>query len=104
MNNLMTLELPLLSNEVSIFPLNSKLRSSLDKLKEISNDILLLTTEIEIKYPDLYKHLDETPVTFSEVSEIEITISELENYRETLEMQLCNHFNTHELNLSDLFK
>lgn len=92
MNDLMTAEMPLILKEVFPIPL--------ERLKEISRDILLITSEIETKYPHLYKHLDETPVTFNEVVDIEVTISELENYLETLEMQLCNHFNTHELILN----
>lgn len=100
MTNFIDTEWPIVEEEVSVFPVETKSLISSDKIKEISSDILLLTSEIETKYPDLYVYLDENPVSFNENLVKEITISELENYRETLEMQLVNHFNTHDVNLT----
>lgn len=102
MTNFIDTEWPIVEEEVSVFPVETKSLISSDKIKEISSDILLLTSEIETKYPDLYVYLDENPVSFNENLVKEITISELENYRETLEMQLVNHFNTHDVNLTHL--
>ena len=76
----------------------TKSQKNLDKLQELNKDILLLTKEIESKYPELYKHLNETPVNYSSDSNFEVTIMELENYLESLDTQLYNYFDTHELN------
>lgn len=102
MTNFIDTEWPIVEEEVFVFPIETKSSISSDKIKEISSDILLLTSEIETKYPDLYMYLDETPISFNENLEKEITISELENYLETLEMQLINHFNTHDVKLTHM--
>lgn len=95
-------EWPLVEEEVFVLPVETRSSISSDKFKEISGDILLLTSEIETKYPDLYMYLDETPVSFNDNLAKEISISELENYLETLEMQLVNYFNTHDVNLTHM--
>lgn len=100
MKSLINIELPFLTEEYTSLIKPKPIPS--DQFKEIYNDILLLTSEISVKYPDLYNHLDETPIALNKVPENEITVSELQNYLETLEIQLINYFNSHELNLLQL--
>ena len=51
---------------------------------KIQDDIAHLTTEIETKYPDIYKTLQETPLSLhGSTKEDDINI-ELEEYLETL--------------------
>ncbi len=65
------------------------------KLNQLMSEIIELTTEIEIKYPELYKYLDETPITICKTPEKEICIADLESYLNTLKNQLNNHIATH---------
>ncbi len=99
MENLIHAELPLIAEEVCVFPVKSKAQYDLNNLHEINSDIVLLTSEIENKYPELYKYLDETPIVFNKDSDEEVTITELVNYLESLDIQLYNYFDTHELNV-----
>jgi hypothetical protein len=98
MKYLIETELPLIAEEICVFPIKTKPQIFAGRFREINNDILLLTSEIDIKYPELSKYLDETPVAFSKSTDKEITITELENYLESLDTQLYNYFDTHELN------
>lgn len=91
-------ELPFIAEEICVFPIKTKSQIYAGKIREINSDILLLTSEIDVKYPELYKYLDETPVAFNKSEDREITIIELENYLESLDTQLYNYFDTHELN------
>ena len=65
------------------------------KLNQLMSEIIELTTEIEIKYPELYKYLDETPITICKTPEKEICIADLESYLNTLKNHLNNHIATH---------
>lgn len=65
-------------------------------LNELMQDIIQLTTEIETKYPELYKYLMETPLTLSEATSNAIHTTELKKYLETLKSQLQHHIETHE--------
>lgn len=87
-------EAPIILDEFQFFPAQKKSQI----IKELNSDIVLLTSEIESKYPELYKYLDETPIGFKNLSDKEITIDELQNYLESLDAQLFNYFDTHELN------
>ncbi|WP_284652060.1 hypothetical protein [Flavobacterium terrisoli] len=64
-------------------------------LNQLMQDIIQLTTEIETKYPELYKYLNETPLTISEVTSDVIHTTELKKYLETLKSQLQHHIETH---------
>jgi len=65
------------------------------KLSKIMQEVMEITAEIETKYPELYKYLDETPfhVCRSEVKEI--CKDDLEEYLQTLNEQLQHHIQTH---------
>jgi hypothetical protein len=97
----LNVELPLLAEEVCLFSVRGREKLTLNTCNEVAVDVILLTNEIKSQYPELYKHLEETPIAFSKISVNEITSNELENYRDTLNKLLCNHFNAHELDVSD---
>ena len=65
-------------------------------LKNLMQEIIEITTEIETKYPELYKYIDETPLTFSNASPKEIGKEELKNYLATLKEQLKDHIQSHQ--------
>ena len=65
------------------------------RINQIMREIIELTTEIEVKYPELYKYLDETPITICKTPEKEICLHDLERYLNTLKNQLKNHIATH---------
>jgi hypothetical protein len=65
------------------------------KLNEVMKEIIELTTKIEVKYPELYKYLDETPIAICRTPEKEICLTDLEGYLNTLKNQLSNHIATH---------
>ncbi len=58
-------------------------------------DVITLTTEIETSYPELYKNLEETPITICDTEEKTICLDDLKNYIETLRSQLQHHIETH---------
>lgn len=65
------------------------------KLNQLMQEIIQLTTLIETDYPELYKYLDETPITICSTEEKTICSNDLEQYLETLKQQLHKHINTH---------
>lgn len=64
-------------------------------LNQLMQDIIQLTTEIETKYPELYKYLSETPISLSENGTKTVNTAELKLYLETLKSQLQHHIETH---------
>jgi hypothetical protein len=64
-------------------------------LNQLMQDIIQLTTEIETKYPELYKYLNETPLTLCENASERVHTTELELYLETLKSLLQHHIETH---------
>ncbi len=64
-------------------------------LNQLMQDIIQLTTEIETKYPELYKYLSETPLALSETATKKVHTTELKLYLETLKSQLQHHIETH---------
>jgi len=64
-------------------------------LNQLMQEIIRLTTQIEVNYPELYKYLNETPIAITENEEKTIQISDLNRYLETLKSQLEHHIETH---------
>lgn len=62
---------------------------------KIVQEILQLTTEIETKYPELYKNIEETPISICETNETNICSEDLSNYLETLKSQIQHYQETH---------
>jgi hypothetical protein len=65
-------------------------------LNQLMQDIIQLTTLIETRYPELYKYLNETPLTLSEAASSKVHTTELKQYLETLKSQLQHHIETHQ--------
>lgn len=64
-------------------------------LNNLMQEIIQLTTEIETKYPELYKYLSETPISLCETGEKTICTDDLKEYLATLKSQLQHHIETH---------
>ncbi|MDX2174415.1 MAG: hypothetical protein SFY56_15035 [Bacteroidota bacterium] len=64
-------------------------------LHNLMQEIITITTEIETKYPELYKYLSETPLTLGEANEKTINTNDVKQYLETLKSQLQHHIETH---------
>ena len=61
--------------------------------QDVLTKISILTTEIETKYPELQKYLDETRITLpqGDNSDAEIDSKSLENYMNELEELIKNY-------------
>lgn len=64
-------------------------------LQSIENKIIKLTTLIETMYPELYKFLEENPLTIPSVNHPNINTKVMEDYLESLEQLLKHHIETH---------
>jgi hypothetical protein len=62
---------------------------------QIIQEIIQLTTEIETKYPELYKNMEETPTSVDDYAENNICTADLLKYLETLKSQIQHHIDTH---------
>ncbi|MEP0213952.1 MAG: hypothetical protein ABJD66_12090 [Cellulophaga sp.] len=58
-----------------------------DILKEITD----ITTEIETNYPELYRNLDENPITLKENHSSHLNKKALQDYLERLKQLLKHH-------------
>ncbi|WP_405575742.1 hypothetical protein [Winogradskyella sp. Asnod2-B02-A] len=64
-------------------------------LQDIENQIIRLTTSIEVNYPELYETLDENPVTIPSKVHPDINIKIMEDYLESLKQILKQYTKTH---------
>jgi hypothetical protein len=64
-------------------------------LSKLLQELSDLTVEIETHYPELYRHLDETPLFFTESSGGKIGKEELKSYLDTLKQELITFMKTH---------
>lgn len=67
----------------------------MSQLQSIENKIIKLTTLIETMYPELYKFLEENPLTIPSVNHPNINTKVMEDYLESLEQLLKHHIETH---------
>jgi len=65
-------------------------------LNKLMQEIILLTTEMETKYPELYTYLEETPLNIHKTSDKVIRTDDLKEYLETLKSQIQHHIETHQ--------
>ncbi|TLP81800.1 hypothetical protein [Maribacter sp. ACAM166] len=65
--------------------------------KQILEEITTLTTKIETDYPELYRYLDEEPLTLPEKPHPKMDEEQLNDYLESLQQLLKHHLETHEL-------
>lgn len=64
--------------------------------QSIENQILTLTTSIEVNYPELYRLLDENPMTIPTIVHPDMTINILEDYLDSLKQILKQYIKTHQ--------
>ena len=64
-------------------------------LQDIENQIITLTTSIEVNYPELYVMLDENPITMPTADHPDMTISIMEDYLDSLKQILKQYIKTH---------
>ncbi len=64
-------------------------------LHSLLTEITQLTTTIETNYPELYRSLDENPMTIPAVKHPHIDKDILEDYLESLKQLLEHHLETH---------
>lgn len=61
----------------------------------LMQELVLLTSQIETNYPELYSTLNETPLFLGESSAHGITTKELESYLNTLKEKLKHYIENH---------
>ena len=65
-------------------------------MQELLSEIMLLTNEIETEYPELYRFLDENPMTIPSDSHTNINKSILKEYLDSLKQLLENYLESHQ--------
>lgn len=63
--------------------------------KELNSKILEITMTIKEKYPELYEHLGEMPVTLPDIENPEINRKNLRAYYDSLKSLLKNYVHDH---------
>ena len=66
-------------------------------LHKLLSEITKLTKKIETDYPELYKYLDENPMTVPTQSDPSIDNKILQKYLESLRQLLKNHIETRKI-------
>ena len=66
-------------------------------LQDIENQIITLTTSIEVNYPELYAMLDENPMTIPTEIHPDMNVSIMEEYLESLKEILKQYIKTHKI-------
>ncbi len=69
--------------------------SSMNNLKNLIAEITRITTKIETEHPELYRYLDENPMTLPAMGHPEIDKMVLEEYLQSLRQQLKHFLETH---------
>ena len=64
------------------------------KLQQFIKEINYLTLEIEQKYPELYRYLDENPITISTSERPELAVRTFSDYLDSLKALLQHHIET----------
>ncbi|MFM9909072.1 MAG: hypothetical protein ACKVOW_06980 [Chitinophagaceae bacterium] len=64
-------------------------------IQELNNDILKITMRISEKFPELSKYISEMPVSIPDTDDPEITIKNLSEYKESLELLLKKYEKNH---------
>lgn len=67
-------------------------------LKRVLGEITQLTTNIETNYPELYRSLDENPLTIPSKNHPNVNKKALQDYLESLKQLLSHHIDTHKKN------
>ncbi len=64
---------------------------------ELLNQITNITLRIERKNPELYKFLDETPLTINSKTNGEISMDVFEDYLDSLKQMLKEYITSHKI-------
>ena len=64
-------------------------------LKTLLAEVTRLTYNIETNYPELYRILDENPMTIPSIEHPHINIDTMQEYLESLKQLLKHHLETH---------
>lgn len=67
----------------------------MNELKKILAQITQLTTTIQTNYPELYRTLNENPLTIPSEDHPDINIDSMNSYLESLKELLRHHIETH---------
>ncbi len=69
----------------------------MENLGTVLSEIVALTTTIETYYPELYRFLDEEPVTLPTEREVPIDQQTMQAYLQSLKQLLKTYTKTHEM-------
>jgi hypothetical protein len=64
-------------------------------LQHIEDQIVRLTTSIEVNYPELYTSLNENPITIPSKTHPDMDVTVMEDYLESLKQILKQYIKTH---------
>jgi hypothetical protein len=67
----------------------------MENLKKLLTEVTQLTTNIETNYPELYRFLDENPLTIPAVNHPHIDKQIMEEYLNSLKQLIKHHLETH---------
>ena len=67
----------------------------MENLKKLLIEVTQLTTNIETNYPELYRFLDENPLTIPAVNHPHIDKQIMEEYLNSLKQLIKHHLETH---------
>ncbi|MEZ4773803.1 MAG: hypothetical protein R3D00_11520 [Bacteroidia bacterium] len=65
------------------------------KLQQLTKEINELTLKIEQEYPEVYRYLDENPITITSYQHPELTVKTFSDYLDSLKGLLQSHIETH---------
>ncbi|MFD1553364.1 hypothetical protein DNU06_06780 [Putridiphycobacter roseus] len=68
----------------------------MNKLNKILTEVSQLTLNIESNYPELYRFIDENPMTIPTSSHPDIDKEAMEDYLKSLKSILKHHIETHQ--------
>jgi broad specificity phosphatase PhoE len=67
-------------------------------MQELLSEIMLLTNHIETEYPELYRFLDENPMTIPSLDHPNIDKEIMKEYMDSLKQLLEHYLETHQTN------
>jgi hypothetical protein len=67
----------------------------MENLHNIQTEITQLTTNIETNYPEIYRFLDENPMTIATSNNPHVDKMAMQEYLESLKQLLKHHLETH---------
>lgn len=60
-------------------------------VQDLLTEIARVTRDIETNYPEIYKYLDENPITIPNMEHPKVNKTELEDYLESLKQLISKH-------------